>query len=88
MEYVVEISNMQGDGVAEREYSVIESSNPLPVPNVGDSIYVRSGGGSDYKQAQMLKVMHRRFTYMPEMGSAGPTAHVQLYCQATSEDIL
>lgn len=81
MDYVVEISYMNGDDVAESEHSVIESSSPLTVPNVGDSIHVQSGAGSDYKHAQMLEVKHRRFTYLREMRDTGPQIHVQLFCE-------
>ena len=77
MDYTVEISNMHGDDVAEEEHSVINSTDPLLVPNVGDSIYVQSGGGGDYKQAQMLEVKHRRFTY----SSVREGIHVQLFCE-------
>ena len=86
MEYIVEISNMQGDGLAEREESLIESQNPFPVPNVGDQIYVQSGGGSDYKQAQTLNVKKRQFSFHPERGSSEPAVHVQLFCQDASND--
>ena len=87
MRYIVEISTMSGDGVAEEEYSRFVSSDQLPVPNVGDSICVTSGGGPDYKQAQMLKVAKRLFVYTPERDqNIGLTVHVQLFCQDTSKD--
>ena len=81
MQYIVEISYMNGDDVAEQEHSQIESTEPLTVPNVGDIIYIQSGGGADYKQAQMLKVMQRQFTYIRKMGSVDPAIHVQLFCE-------
>ena len=81
MQYIVEISYMNGDDVAEQEHSQIESTDPLTVPNVGDSIYVQSGGGADYKQAQMLEVKHRRFTFIREMHSSETAIHVQLFCE-------
>ena len=81
MDNLIEISYMNGDGVAEEEYSRISTSDPLPVPGVGDCIYIGSGGGHDCTQGQILEVTERLFTYIPEQGSSDPAVHVQLFCQ-------
>ena len=81
MEYIVEISFMNGDGVADEQLSRFISPTPLPVANVGDFINVRSGGGPDFKQAQQLKVIRREFNYTPAIGNLEPAIHVQLFCE-------
>jgi len=86
MEYIVEISNMQGEDVAEGDFSLIESSDPIPIANVGDHIIVNSGGGPDFKQAQELKVIRREFNYIPEFGDLKRAVRVQLFCQDASKD--
>jgi len=78
MEYTVDILTISGEFVAEDKYSQFVSSDPLLVPNVGDLIYVPTGCGLDYKQAQTLKVMKRQFTYAPGSELA---VHVELFCQ-------
>ncbi len=84
MEYIVEISFMDGDGVANEEYSRFFSPNPLPIANVGDHIIVNSGGGPDFKQVQELKVKRREFNYIPD--SKGLIVHVQLFCENVQDN--
>lgn len=38
MKYILELSTMNGDGLGEEPWSLIESDTPLPIPNVGDRI--------------------------------------------------
>ncbi len=81
MEYVVEISDMHGDGVAIEDFSRLISSSPLPVPNVGDNIYLPNGCGTDGKQAGEFTVVSRVFTYTPEHRDIDACVHVELFCR-------
>ena len=82
MQYIVEISFMNGDGVADEEYSRFVSSAPIPIANVGDDIIARNtGAGPGEPGAQQLKVMQRLFTYTPDSDSEELTVHVQLFCE-------
>ena len=81
MEYVVEISDMHGDGVANEDFSHLISSLPLPVPNVGDNIYLPSGCGPDSKRSGEFTVVSRLFTYTPKERDIDACVHVQLFCR-------
>ena len=82
MEYIVEISTMLGDGVADEEYSRFISSNPIPIANVGDHIIARNTGADPGEPgAQELKVMQREFTYTPRDDSTELSVHVVLFCE-------
>lgn len=78
--YMIEISDTRGDGIASQEFSQFETSTPIPIPNVGDLICLPSGCGTDGKQSQDVKVLNRLFTYTPESQNSDICVHVQLFC--------
>ena len=84
MKYRVDIYDMHEDYIASEEFSVLESSTPIPIPNVGDRIYVPSGSGPNSKQAKDLKVVERTFTYTPEFQNEDAYSRVELYCELIS----
>ena len=79
--YMIEISDTHGDGIASEEFSQFEASTSIPIPNVGDLIYLPSGCGADGKQSQEVKVLNRIFTYTPEDQNGDISVHVQLLCR-------
>ncbi len=84
MEHVVEIYDMHGDYIASEKFSVFESSTPIPIPNVGDCIYLPSGCGQDGKQSEDVKVSERQFSYTPKDQANDACVRVELYCKSTS----
>jgi N-acetylneuraminic acid mutarotase len=84
MKYKLDIYDTHEDYIASEEFSMFESSTPIPIPNVGDCIYVPSGCGSDSKQAKDVKVAKRLFTYHPGDQNDEAYARVELYCEFTS----
>ena len=75
---------MHRDYIASEEFSVFESSTPIPIPNVGDCIYLPSGCGQDGKQSKDVKVSERQFSYTPKDQTGEAYARVELYCEPTS----
>jgi hypothetical protein len=80
MEYMVEISDVRGEGIATQEFCQFESTTPPLIPNVGDYIHLLSGCGLDGKQAPKVKVLKRLFTYHPKGQNSDSCVHVQLFC--------
>lgn len=76
MNYKLEISDTRGDGFAVEEDSLIESDSPIPIPQVGDTIYFPNGTGApDSTTAAMAVVKWRRFVYFPQ------EFYVQVFCE-------
>ena len=82
MEHVVVMSTMEGEAIAAGDYSCIRSENPLPVPNVGEKVYVPGGCGPDGQQAAFFEVVDRLFTYTPDENAEG-RVRVELFCQGS-----
>lgn len=82
MKYRVDIYDMHESYIASGDFSAFESSTPIPIPNVGDCIYVPSGCGPDGKQAKDVKVVKRQFTYTPASQNDDALARVELYCES------
>ena len=84
MKYRIDIYDRHEDYIASEEFSAFESSTPIPIPNVGDCIYLPSGFGPDGKQAKDVKVVKRQFTYTPKDQNDDAYARVELYCEVVS----
>ncbi len=84
MEYMLEISDMKGDGIASQEFSQFETTTPIPIPSVGDRIYLPGGCGPEGKNAKEVIVSERQFTYTPEGENDDAFVHVQLFCKNMS----
>jgi len=75
MKYIVELSDMSGDGLTDSECSSrFESPTPIPAPNVGDELIV-SGSSGKSGSAQKVQVINRRF-YIEE-----DSFHIQVFCE-------
>jgi hypothetical protein len=85
MKYRIDIYDKNEDYIASEEFSVFESSTPMPIPNVGDCIYIPSGCGPDSKQAKDVKVLERQFTYRPKDKNDDAWSRVELYCSEFKE---
>jgi hypothetical protein len=57
----------------------IESDTPIPIPNVGDTIYFPDGTEGYPDRSFTVKVVKRLFQYLP--GREGTTMYVQVVCQ-------
>lgn len=72
MKYLVELSTMDGTGLAEEHLSRFESDTPIPIPAVGDRVQFYGENGGRYV------VRSRDFVY--SAASDGVTLHVQVFC--------
>jgi hypothetical protein len=88
MKYRIDIYDIHWDYVASESFSVFEESTPIPIPNVGECIYIPSGCGRDDKQAKDVKVVERKFTYTPKDQNDEAYARVELRCEFTAESKL
>ncbi len=82
MNYRLDIYDTHKDYIASKEFSAFDSSTAIPIPNVGDCIYVPSGCGPDSKQAKDVKVVKRQFTYHPAVQNDDACVRVELYCDS------
>lgn len=72
-EYVLEISDMTGDGLGEEPHTLIESGSPIPIPNVGDRVSL---------PGVMAEVKKREFSVYGE----DPIAiKVQVFCKEVAQ---
>jgi len=81
MKYRIDIYDRHEDYIASDKYSAFESSTPIPIPNIGDSIYLPNGCGPDGKQSKDVEVKKRQFTYTPEGQNEDAYTRVELYCE-------
>lgn len=70
MNYLVEISAMNGDGLADEHLSRFESNTPIPAPAAGDRVIY---SGVEYIVASRL------FTFYGNLGDV--TYHIQVFCR-------
>ena len=81
MKYLLEISDMAGSGIADEERARVESDTPIPVPDVGDEIYLPSSTGSAPDRDLTVKVFKRLFIFSPATDREDATAHIQVFCK-------
>lgn len=84
MKYRIDIYDTHGVYISNEKFSVFESSNHIPIPNVGDIIYAPSGCGPDNNKSKDVKVVKRQFTYTPEDKNGDSSTRVELYCEIIS----
>ena len=73
MNYLLEISNLDGGAADDEQFSRIESLTPIPIPAVGDELLLQKAG--------VVKVVRRLFGFHPATPQRDATAHVQLFCR-------
>ena len=69
MKYILELSTMSGDGLAEEQWSLFESDTPLPIPNVEDRIVIQGRAATVVKRALRI------------FGTDPLTMHFQVLCR-------
>jgi len=74
MKYIVELSDMSGDGLANSACSLFESPTPIPAPNVGDELIVYGSPGES-ESAQKVQVINRLFHVEEDL------FHIQVFCK-------
>ena len=70
MKYVLEILDMDGNGIGEEQEDRIETDSSFPMPQPGDLIHLRRSP---------VEVVRREFYFHPE--SDGLEIQVALYCK-------
>jgi hypothetical protein len=71
--YLLEFSNLDGAPADEERFARIESTSPLPIPNVGDTVLLQTSG--------VVRVERRMFGFYPATDKSEATSHVQLFCR-------
>jgi hypothetical protein len=70
MRYVLEILDIDGNGIGEEQEDRIETDSSFPMPHVGDVIHLRQSP---------VEVVRREFYFHPEAN--GLEIQVSLYCK-------
>ncbi len=76
MKYLLEIVNKEGVGISDEKHSFLESDTAIPIPNVGDKIYLPKEMDSS---AICVEVVNREFILFFKQNEL--TAQVQVFCK-------
>jgi hypothetical protein len=79
MRYMLELSNMHGDGLADDPLNRFESDTPITLPATGDRIIV---SGAEYIVASRLFTFYE----FKEKGKGHVMQHVQVFCRDRAEE--